>query len=488
MHKNGQQTEFPADISYIKELVVPNETGKLSYFTKYQRFGPSPDVCAQKVVSSNPTLCFLSCFAFSYGQEVIDLSRLIKKLSPQITIVVGGGGASAFPLYFLRDISIDFVVRGEAEVSLKKFLMAFIFNKLPLVAVPNLCWKKGNQLHVADCFITARSTEIMPKVSVVYQTKKSTYISTSLSRGCPYLCEFCSNHLTHGRHFRIASLESLLDSFHTLPIDENDRKRQIFVNFEDDNLLLATSNLVEAMTGIRKRIPNVSFLFENGLDFRLLSPALADQLISLGTASFNFTLGSKNETILDAAARQSSLTQFESVVRHISFQGFPVLSYFIAGMREDSPQSVVETLAYLSNLPTAVGLSMFYAVPGLPGFTNRNRFDGISPFVCNGSSAFPWNNSLSTKELITAFRLSRYVNLAKSCNKSPEDEIIIENIQKTKRLFTQIRENGKTTIIEVPSYDLDMVKMFFQVKQNAFTATLRPGSGSKTQSTQRKKD
>lgn len=467
MNKNGQQTEFPGDISYLKEFVLPNETGKLSYFTNYQLFGPSIEVCAQKIVSGDPAICFLSCFAFSYAGEVLDLCRVIKKENLRITIIVGGAGASAYPLYFLRDTSIDFVVSGEAEVSLKKFLMAFLFNELPLDKVPNLSWKKDKELHLSTHLDVAPGTEIMPTATLVHATNKSVYISTSLSRGCPYLCEFCSNHLTHGRNFRTAPLESLFSAISSLAIDQNDQNRQIFVNFEDDNLLLAPSILVEAMTGIRKRIPKALFLFENGIDFRLLSTDLVDQLISLGMASFNFTLGSKNGAILDASTRKSSLTQFESIVSHISLKGIPVLSYFIAGLREDSPQSVVETLAYLSGIPTAVGLSMFYAVPGLPGFTNRERFDKIESCLCNGSSAFPWNNSLSTKQLVTAFRLSRYVNLVKSGKKSAEDVAVIDKIQSSRKLFTYIRKNKTNSIVEVPNYDEEMVGMFFDAERKS---------------------
>ena len=105
---------------------------------------------------------------------------------------------------------------------------------------------------------------------------------------------------------------------------------------------------------------------------------------------------------------------------------------------------------------------MFYAVPGIHGFENPERFDKIAPCICNGSSAFPWNGSLSTEELITSFRLSRYVNLLKSVNKSPIEIKLLEKVRAEQKLFTLVNNEDGISIVEVPEYDRGMVRMFLQ--------------------------
>jgi len=82
MKKKPQRIDIPDDISYLKKQMLAGETGKLSYFTKYQRFGPETKQCARLVADSMPTLCLISCFAFSYAQEAIDLAKDIKELLP----------------------------------------------------------------------------------------------------------------------------------------------------------------------------------------------------------------------------------------------------------------------------------------------------------------------------------------------------------------------------------------------------------------------
>lgn len=462
MSKNGKQIGIPSDIAYINQYMVPDEMGKLSYFTKYQIFGPSPEQCAQKICSLSPTLCFISGFAFSYGAELIDIAMNVKKLNSAITIVAGGAGVSAYPLYFLRDASVDFVLSGEAEKGLREFLKAFVNKELPFDKVSNLQWKQEGTFCASPVTGFADASAIEPVVSKVCETKNSVFVSTCLSRGCPGGCKFCSNRITHGTAFRLTSSEKILSKLEGFLIDEKGRNRSILINFEDDNMLLAPEYLIDIMRKARERFGALSFLAENGIDYRLLSPGFADHLISLGMIRFNFTLGSADESILENLKRKSSLAHFETIVRYIASKGIPVLSYFIAGLEGDSKDSIVDTLSFLSNLPTSVGVSLFYAVPNLAGFENMSLFDAIAPCVCNGSSAYPWNGTMSTCELVTTFRLSRYVNLLKSKMKSQQELELVRRIRSDNRLYTVVKNRKGTSIIEVPCYDRGMVKLFLE--------------------------
>ncbi len=461
MKKNGQQIDIPDEIAYLNRCIIPGETGKLSYFTKYQLFGPSVEECAEIICSHHPALCFLSCFAFSYGKELIDLAGNIKKVNPDIVVVAGGAGVTAYPHYFLRDANIDFVLCGEAEVNLHIFLEAAVAKTVTFDQVPNLMWKKDGMVRQSRAKSSSNSTMIEPLIAKVWETNKSVYFSTCLSRGCPNECKFCSNWIVHGRSFRTVAIDKFINELCGISIDENDDRR-IYVNFEDDNLLLAPDYLIEVMAQVKKRLPKASFLAENGLDFRLLTPALADELVLLGMTSFNFTLCSVNKNLLEQQGRRTSLSHYESIVRHVAAQHVPILSYFIAGLEDDSKLHSVDTLAFLFGLPTTVGISMFYAVAGIYGFENPERFDKIAPCICNGSSAFPWNGSLSTEELITSFRLSRYVNLLKSVNKSPIETKLLKKVTAEQKLFTLVNNEEGISIVEVPEYHRGMVRMFLQ--------------------------
>lgn len=460
MKRKSQIIDIPNDIRYLKDYLNYNEFGKLSYFTKFQRFGPFSKDCARLVADSSPSICFISCFAFSYAKEAIDLSGDIKKLLPDIPIVVGGAGVSAYPLYFIRNTQIDFAISGEAEISLKLFCKAFFKNELSLDKVPNLFWKEAHSFLKHDIRITSND-DIMPAIIKVHEKKNSVYYSVSLTRGCNKDCRFCSNFLAHGHGFRIASLESIILMLNRLSFE---RKNQIIVNFEDDNLLFSSENLLKVMKLFRKKCDNAVFLAENGIDYTLLTPSLADDLINAGMQKFNFTLASISEEILKTQNRGGSKGHFESIVRHIASRKIPVLSYFICGIKGDTKESVARILTFLFSLPTQIGISMFYAVPGLPDFTDLTQFDWFFPSRCNGSSAYPWygDKALSTKELVTAFRLSRYINLLKSEIKNEVELQLIKKIQKEKKLYTVLKNKDLLEIVLVPNTDDELVAMVLE--------------------------
>jgi radical SAM superfamily enzyme YgiQ (UPF0313 family) len=459
LNNKSQHIDIPEDIKYLESHINRFETGKLSYFTKYQRFGPGSEECARLVMSCSPTICFVSCFAYSYAKEVIDLAVNIKKLQPGLSIVVGGAGVSAYPIYFIRDTSIDFAISGEAEISLAPFIHAVLSKNKDFSAVPNLFWKEDRKIRVPASLRFTSNEEIEPVFAKVHETKRVSYYSVSISRGCKKKCKFCSNFMAHGPEFRVAIFEKIKSTIDRISID---RKKQVFINFEDDNLLFDSEYFLKVMSLFREKFGNISFIAENGIDYNLLTPFLADRLILAGLCRFNFTLASITDDILEKQQRIGSKTHFQSIVRHISSKNIPVLSYFICGLAGDTKESIANVLAFLNSVPTQVGISMFYAVPGLPDFDDMTLFEGLKPYLCNGTASYPWCASLSTTVLITAFRLSRYVNLLKSPKKDTMEVQLIEKIKQEKKLFTLIKGKTSVEIAPAPGTDDELVRLFLE--------------------------
>jgi anaerobic magnesium-protoporphyrin IX monomethyl ester cyclase len=460
--KRGLPIPLPHELSYIHDFFSPQETGKLSYFTKYRQFGPSPEQCANTIVSASPDLCFISCFAFSYAMQTLDLARHIKKLQPKLPIIVGGAGPSSYPQYFIRDPSIDFVLTHESEISTKSFLAALLDHTDNFSSVPNCFWKKNSAIQIPSVNQFTRPCDISVVISKTFETRDSVYFSTSLSRGCPKKCGFCSNSLTHGASFRVASIDTVKQALSHAPIEAAHRTKKIFIIFEDDNLLIDETYCFEIIRLFKSTFKQAAFLFENGIDYTLLSPELVDRLAMEGVSQFNLSIATTDSKIARQERRPLSIDHYEKVVRSVASHRVPCITYFICGFKDDTKQSIAATLAFLHSQPTLIGISLFYAVPGISGFQDLSRFDDLPPFLCNGSSAYPWNGSLSTETLITAFRLSRYCNLVKQEKKSDFEIAALRKIQETKRLFTFVKTPQGIEIAAVQHYDEELTEMFFE--------------------------
>jgi hypothetical protein len=460
--KRGHVLSLTHELSHLKIFINPEETGKLSFFTKFQRFGPAADECAKAIISSSPDICFISCFAFSYAMESLDLARALKAIKPQLSIVLGGAGPSAYPGYFIRDASVDFVIVNEAEVSIPLFVDAFFHHRVPYERVPNLFWKKNNQPHSPSIKRFTSAEDISIVITNTRETSDETFFSTSLSRGCEKRCAFCSNFLSHGPGYRTAAIDKIKDALAGIKPDSTPATKKRFVNFEDDNLLCNKEYLFEVMELFKSSFQNTSFLFENGVDYALLTPELTDRLIDAETCKFNLSLVSASQAIAKKENRFLAIDHYERIVRSIASRNIPCITYFICGLENDTKESVVDTLSFLLFQPTAIGISLFYAVPGIQNFKDLHQFDKIPPSLCMGSSAYPWNASLSTETLITAFRLSRFCNLVKQEKKTALENAVILKMRETKKLFTFVKKLSGIEIAQVEHYDEKLAEMFFK--------------------------
>ena len=454
--KKGRSASLPGGMGHLRELVVPEERGPLAFFTRYQHFGPSFEECAGEVVAEEPELVLLSSFAFAYADQALELARVIKDLRPEVTIAAGGAGVTAFPGYYLgrngAEIdSIDLALVGEGEGAVVEFVERLERGK-ELDGVAGLCRGDGMVCASMPEWTEADDLEFVWNASL--ETAKSLHISTNLSRGCPRKCRFCSNFMVHGRQFRTVPLERVAKGLEELPTG-----KPIVLNFEDDNLLLARDYWLENLDLCRARFPGITFRAENGLDYGLLDEEVVDELIDRRMERFDLSLGSADAEVLKGERRHGDLERLGRVVRRAAARGVPVVTYFICGLEGDTVETVLGTLRFLAELPTQVGISLFYPVPGLPGFTDEGMFENRPSALCAGSAAWPWTGALTSAQLVTAFRLARFVNLCKRDGLSVEERELIDLCRREKRLYTWVGK--KRDQVPVPGVDEEMMASFF---------------------------
>ena len=452
-----KQIPLPSGLNHLIPHILREETGRCSFFTRFQHFGKEYHELINAMEPLQPDLVFLSCFAYCYSTPALELADCIKKRFPSAVIVAGGAGVSVYPDSFLRRQSIDYTLSGEAEVTLQPFMSYLTGSQNNPHTVPHLGWKTAGKRLYSTVQGYTDAESMLPVLTDAPRRKGVIRYATALSRGCSARCSFCSNHLTHGRVFRHSALEHFEKMVKELPAPPSGTEVQF--NFEDDNLLYDTPFFTALLKICRVRFPHARFFAENGLDYRLLTPQLCSDLIAAGFSQFNFTVGSVSPAILANEHRTGNEAHFDRLLTITRQAGIPVVSYLICGLPGDTKESVAANLRFLQQRPTAVGMSMFYPVPGLPGFEDRALFDAHPPQRCAGSSAWPWSGSVSTETLVTAFRLARFINLCKAPERSGEEQELISRTLQHGKLFTVIREHRERRIALVPMQDEELVRM-----------------------------
>ncbi len=432
-----KQIPLPNQLKYLTPYTIkPAEDLKgSSWFNHYFRFGSSVEMCVKKIIEYKPDVVAVSCFAWSYSDCSIKLLENLQKIrkdnSESFMLVSGGPGVTAMPEYF--EPYADLVVTGEGEDSIgtiESMVNAVDYSSYDKIINPGF---NGN----------------LPFVYNIKSRRNSRFtVSTIISRGCPKKCSFCANHLVFGRYLRKVPLENLkkgMDSLINEIIDTNIKqheKLKLHINFEDDNILFYKDYFLEILNYINEICKNneldFSFTTENGMDYILLDNNLLDKFKDLNIVQLNLSMASMDNDKLRLEKRTGNLKKLESIILYSSKLEIPSITYFICGLMSDSPLSIVNTINYLHSLKTSIGISLYYPVPGLFDWQNKDIFIEYPQALCRGSSAYPWNKSLSTKELITAFRLARTSNYIKA---SKADKKQIEKL-KIKLLKEEIMDKS----------------------------------------------
>jgi anaerobic magnesium-protoporphyrin IX monomethyl ester cyclase len=462
--KKASSIPLARELNYLHPYLILQETGRLSFFKSYKLYGPNLQESARAIRDLDPDMVFISCFAFCYAEETLELAKEVKKLMPETTLVGGGAGVSAYPEYFLSRNTIDFCLTGEAEINLPGFLDIFIkgASTSGLRKLPNLYFPYKGKIHSPPLKLYSTAQDLDPVFKKSFETEKECFYSLSLGRGCNKRCRFCSLFLSHGRIFRTASLEKVRSKLKSMAPQLNKLEKKIRINFEDDNLLLKPDYFISVLKLFRKYIPKASFYAENGLDYTLLSKELLSSLIELGFSQFNLSLVSADCKVLRHERRTWQLKLYRELLSMIQRHKLNCITYFICGLASDSRLSIAKTLAFLAQLPTRVGISFFYPVPGIADFKDFSLFRSASPVLCKGSVAYPWHKSLSTETMITAFRLSRFINLLKSPQTVPE-KVLVKHILREKKLYTCIKSKNGPKILPVTPLDTRLVSQFFKL-------------------------
>ena len=133
-------------------------------------------------------VCF-SCYIWNITQT-LEVAKIIKNLSPNTKILLGGPEVSYEYDEIIANDAIDYIIVGEGEIPFAEFL-----NNYPCIDnVPNLVYKLDENIIYNKKDITFDIKELEGRNPYQYDDpstllQRVCYIETS--RGCPYKCEFC---------------------------------------------------------------------------------------------------------------------------------------------------------------------------------------------------------------------------------------------------------------------------------------------------------
>ena len=410
--------DLPREMDYLRKYYGRPDRSAFALFHQYRHFGYSFEHIGKMVKESGAFLVGISSLFTPYMQEALQTAETVKGCHPDCKIVVGGHHPSALPQSVMESTAVDFVIRGEGEVSLH--LLAEAVSKGGAYhSIPGLVFRRKNgALHInPPARMKHPDDHPLPAADLLnhrfYRRKKRTAMVIVAGRGCPMMCSYCSVGARSDLIYRKRSVESVIDEIQR-GVDQYDVG---FIDFEDENLSLDRRWFLKLLAEIKRRFSS------NGLELRAMNglypPSLDEEVIramqAAGFRTLNLSLGSTSTEQLKRFNRSDVRAAFDRALKLAEDYSLNAVGYVICAAPFQSAEDSVLDLLYLAQRRVLAGVSIFYPAPGSKDFDLCKNI-GLLPdhFSCMRSSALPVAHTTARKEAVTVLRLARILNFMKS--------------------------------------------------------------------------
>lgn len=193
--------------------------------------------------------------------SALAVSKYVRGLDPSIPIIWGGVHPTFYPKQTAGSPYVDFVVRGEGEVTLFELLESVVGGNGDLKNVRGITFRSG---HSQDIVITkdrdlmsldeleAVDWGLLKSISPISDIRRISELTDSgiylqTTRGCPHRCAFCINAILKSR-YRIRSRELVLSDIEDLV--NLGVKRICFI---DEDFFANKRKTLELLDGMEKK-------------------------------------------------------------------------------------------------------------------------------------------------------------------------------------------------------------------------------------------
>lgn len=337
----------PMGIAYIAAAL--RKAGHLISIIDASPLNLNNQQTAEETVSLSPDLIGISATT-NLIEMAGDLSERLKKLG-NIPIIIGGAHSSIMPEKTLEEFqSFDMAAKGEGEN-----IMLDICNGIEKNKISGLTYRDNDKIirnidrppieKLDDLPFPAR--DLLPQEK--YWTpaiRRYPYANIITSRGCPYSCTFCSDHLIHTRKFRVRSVENIMREVDHL-ISEYKIKE---LNIIDDNFTFLPERVEKFCNELLKRKYSLIWRVGGGIRPDRVTRGLLKLMKKSGCYFIALGIESGDDEILKIMRKGSTIEQVRNAVKWAKEAGIYTFGFFIIGNLGENRKKIEKTIDFAKSL------------------------------------------------------------------------------------------------------------------------------------------
>ncbi len=321
---------------------------EVDYYDAMSLWHQWPEI-RQRIEDFAPEVVATTAFTPSIVDGV-ELLRLAKEINPRMVTVIGNVHATFCydELLSAKDNPIDFVVRGEGEITLPTLLDCLNDNDDPS-KVAGIAFRVNNKIQVtadapfiADLDALPTAWDLVEWPIYSYRPKKnSTLAIVSSSRGCKQNCSFCSQQLFWKRSWRARSPENFVAELEHL-------NQQYGVNvamLADEIPTLDRNRWENILDLLIERQTGVKLLLETRVDDILRDEDIMDKYRQAGIEHIYVGVEAGSQKNLNLFKKGTKVEQSKRAIDIINNANIVSETSFVLGMPDDTPESIAAIVA-----------------------------------------------------------------------------------------------------------------------------------------------
>jgi radical SAM superfamily enzyme YgiQ (UPF0313 family) len=357
-----------------------------------------------------PNIVGFSCYCWNMD-KVLDLSRLLKQLYPEIKIILGGPEVGPVAhKYIMENPAVDIIVRGEGEVTFQELLRSYLGVDGSLASVKGITYRENDRIVSTEERPLLDDLGDIPSpylAGILTPRDEVTYLETF--RGCPYRCAFCFE----GKNF---------PRLRFFPEEQIKREIELIMT----NRTIRSFHVVDSVFNLKKgRLRRLAQMFYDANRFgtgmrtveimaELIDEEAVELLKKANVLSVETGPQTVNKNTIKNINRYYQKEKFNRGIRLLLDGGIEVLTDLIIGLPRDNLFRFCRSIKAMMQLkPTTIVFSILHVLPGTELYMNSDKFglqfDEKAPHLILKNDTFPYDEI--DKAVVMAVSVAREYHL-----------------------------------------------------------------------------
>jgi radical SAM superfamily enzyme YgiQ (UPF0313 family) len=284
----------------------------------------------------------------------IEAAKVLRKSMPQAVIGYGGPHATANPELLADEPTLDFLVVGEGEITLREIVRA-ISDGQSFDQVPGVVTRQDGEIHFAPPRPLIEDLDTLPRPArhllplhryLPLPNDQLLLPKTSAisSRGCPFACTFCDKHI-FGARYRSHSPKRIVTEMHELGREHKIRD----IAFVDSTFTPNRKRVLDVLSAMEADPAPQTWTCSARAD--VVDEEILRRMKAAKCWRIRIGVESGNDEILGQISKGITKAQAINAARTADRIGLAVKAFFMVGHVGETHRSLADSLDLALKLP-----------------------------------------------------------------------------------------------------------------------------------------